>query len=88
VKIIFDPIKDRLNQDKHGCSLSMAEGFDWDEALIWEDDRLDYGENRQVALGLIEDRIYCIVFVLRNENLRIISLRKANAREVKTYVES
>ena len=33
--ITFDPKKDKLNQRKHGISLSAASGFDWENAVIW-----------------------------------------------------
>jgi len=88
MRLIFDPAKDRINQEKHGCSLALAERVDWDAALVWDDDRFDYGEDRQVALGTIDGRVYFIAFVFRDEILRVISLRKANAREVRRYVNA
>ena len=36
-------------------------------------------------LGLIGDRVHSIAFVMRLGVIRVISLRKANKREVKTY---
>lgn len=81
----FDPDKDRTNQNKHQCSLADAEQLDWDTALEWLDDRHEYGEDRYVALAPIGDRIYCVVFVEREGKRRIISLRRANSREVKKW---
>lgn len=49
--IEFDPVKDVSNQAKHGVSLALAAELDWDEALIWVDDRLEYGERRMIALA-------------------------------------
>lgn len=86
--ITYDPAKDRSNQHKHGVSLAEAAHIEWDTALEWLDDRYDYGEPRYIALGAIGDRLYCVVFVDREDNRRIISLRKANAREVSKYVEA
>lgn len=86
--ITYDPAKDRSNQQKHGVSLAEAAHIEWDTALEWRDDRYDYGEPRYIALGAIGDRLYCVVFVDREDNRRIISLRKANAREVSKYVEA
>ena len=51
------------------------------------DDRFDYGETRQVAFGPIRGRLFVCVFVERGATRRIISLRKANSREVKSYGE-
>lgn len=44
-----------------------------------------YGEARFIALGYIVDRLYSMVFTVRGDMLRVISLRKANKREVKRY---
>jgi uncharacterized DUF497 family protein len=43
VRFDFDLNKNRLNLEKHGLSLSLAEELDWDAALLWIDDRQDYG---------------------------------------------
>jgi uncharacterized DUF497 family protein len=85
--IVFDPGTDGVNQAKHGVSLAQASAMDWDTRLEWNDDRHDYREDRRCALGLIGERLYCVVYVERTEGRRIISLRKANKREVTRYVE-
>jgi uncharacterized DUF497 family protein len=86
--ITFDPVKDLSNQRKHGVSLAEAEGFEWNDALVREDMRREYDERRMIALGYIDVRLYCVVFVDRNSERRIISLRKANSREVNLYAEA
>ncbi|MBO9332378.1 hypothetical protein A6B37_02515 [Achromobacter sp. HZ01] len=86
--ITFDTAKDLSNQRKHGVSLAAAEWFEWDEALVREDMRREYGERRMIALGYIDVRLYCVVYVDRNDERRIISLRKANSREVNLYAET
>ncbi|MBP9714655.1 MAG: BrnT family toxin [Sterolibacterium sp.] len=83
--IAFDSSKDRANRQKHGISLAEADFLDWDVAVVWQDDRKDYGEIRLVALAPMADRLYCCVYVEREETKRIISLRKANRREVMEY---
>ena len=88
VQITFDPSKDRTNQRKHGVSLGNAVAIDWDTAMEERDDREDYGEDRYRAFGAIGDTLYCVVYVDRKDERRIISLRKANAREVRNYVEA
>ena len=86
--IQFDPAKDAQNTDKHGVSLAIAEGFEWEQAVTWPDQRRDYGEDRIAGLGYIGDQLFYVVFVARGEERRIISLRKANQREVKRYAET
>ncbi|MGL6078640.1 BrnT family toxin [Methyloversatilis discipulorum] len=88
MRVEFDPAKDAVNQAKHGLSLSLAEELDWDAALVWVDDRYEYGELRMIALAPKTETLYYVAFVERGEARRIISLRRANRREVKRYVES
>jgi uncharacterized protein len=87
VKIEFDPAKDDINRAKHGISLADATRFDWDTALEREDDRFDYGEVRFVAIGLIDARLYVMVFTegSNDEVVRIISLRPAEKHETRFY---
>ena len=86
--IDFDPGKDAANLSKHGVSLASAAELNWAASLAWIDDRADYGEVRIVALAPIGDRLFFVAFVDRNEVRRIISLRRANRREVNHYVRS
>lgn len=86
--IEFDPQKDASNLAKHGVSLALAVELDWEAALVWLDDRFEYGESRMVALAPKEDILYYVAFVDRERVRRIISLRRANRREVKHYVET
>lgn len=92
MNVTFDPAKDAANVAKHGVSLTEAAGFEWGSAVVWPDTRRDYGEARMVALGYIGLRIMALVFVNRPPEKpterRIISLRKANSREVKRYAET
>ncbi|HMW21007.1 MAG TPA: BrnT family toxin [Nitrosomonas sp.] len=85
MKVICDATKDAINKEKHGVSLHDAMHIDWDAALIWQDTRHDYGEVRMIALAPIDERLYCVVYVDREDHRRIISLRKANYREVIHY---
>jgi uncharacterized DUF497 family protein len=87
MKYTFDPIKDKTNLTKHGLSLSEAECLAWDEALSWIDMRRDYGEVRMIALVPMKQRLYYVVYVNKKVNRRIISLRKANNREIQRYEE-
>ena len=85
MNITFDSAKDAANIAKHGVSLGFAENLDWGDALVRPDTRRDYGEARQVALTTQKGRLYCVVFVDRGDERRIISLRKANQREFDRY---
>ena len=84
----FDTAKDRSNRAKHGVSLVVAVELDWDAALVWIDGRFEYSETRMIALAPKTGILYCVAFVDRGEVRRIISLRRANRREVKHYAQS
>lgn len=83
--IEWDEAKRSANLAKHKIDFSIAERFDWETAIVWEDTRFDYGETRLVAAGLIDGRLHTLVFTERGEAARIISLRKANGKEVRFY---
>ena len=86
--INFDPTKDKLNRADHGLSLSLARKLAWDEALVWVDDRFEYDESRMIGLVPEGNRLYYVGFVDRGEVRRVISLRFAERREIKHYVEN
>ncbi len=48
-------------------------------------DPFDYGDARYRAYGSIGGVAYCLVFTIRNEKYRPISLRRAHAKEMKRY---
>ena len=84
----FDPGKDAANLSKHGLSLAAAAELSWDAALVWIDNRTDYGEVRMVALAPIGDILFVVAFVDREKARRVICLRRANRREVSHYVKT
>jgi uncharacterized protein len=77
--------KNERNIELRGISFELAAEFEWDSALIVEDVRKVYGEARYQALGRIGARLYMLVFTPREKKAHVISLRKANEREVKRY---
>lgn len=83
--ISFDPSKNARNIDVHGISLERASDFDWTRALNVEDVRRDYGERRFQAYGFIGSRLHVLIHTPREGRMHVISLRKANKREVRRY---
>jgi uncharacterized DUF497 family protein len=86
--IAFDPETDLRNIEKHGVSLADATLFEWDGAINWPDLRHDYGEDRMIAIGYIGNRLFTLIYVDRVPMRRVISLRKSNKREERTYAET
>jgi len=85
MRYTHDPKKLAKNVANHQVWFHEADNFEWETAVIKIDARKRYGEVRFVATDLIGTRLYVLVFTLRETFVRIISLRKANPREVKHY---
>ena len=79
----FDPDKDRRNRAKHGVPLSLWSEMEMIAVII--DDRKDYGEERYRAFGEIYGHPHCLVFTVRDGEVRPISLRRAHQKEVADY---
>lgn len=82
-----DPAKNARNVVERGIDLVQgATAFGFDTAVVATDDRRDYGEIREVATGFVGPRLHVLVFTMRGDALHVISLRKANDREIRAYV--
>ena len=53
--------------------------------LTREDDRIDYGELRYITVGWRDSRLVVLAWTPRGRARRVISMRKANEREIKKY---
>jgi uncharacterized DUF497 family protein len=84
--IEFDPDKDHLNCGNHGLSLAEAEYFEWDTAFVEEDER-GYDEQRFIATGFLGEWVHVLIYCLRGNRVRPISLRKATRQEVQAYAK-
>ena len=56
--------------------------------IVHADTRRSYGEERYQLMGMIEQRLFVVVYTVRHDAMRIISARKANQREVIHYEDS
>ena len=83
-----DPAKRRHNLHKHGIDLpDCMAAFDA-PMVTFEDDRDDYGEQRFVSVGIAHGRVVVLVWIERDDGPRLISCRKAEPHERKTYFET
>jgi hypothetical protein len=81
----WDEAKRAVNIAKHGLDFTDVERFDWDAAVILEDRRLDYGEDRFQAFALIDGFLHQVTFTRRGSVLRIVSFRHASRKERRLY---
>jgi hypothetical protein len=77
----WDEAKCQANRAKHGVDFAQIDGFEWADAVTREDTRGDYGERRFLSTGWIDGRLQVCIWTVRAGRMRLISLRKANARE-------
>jgi uncharacterized DUF497 family protein len=83
--IIFDPTKNARKIDQRGISFALIAQLAWDRALVIEDVRKDYGETRLIVMAPMRGRLYVAVVTPRGNDLRVISFRKANTKEIGRY---
>ncbi len=88
MRISYDPAKDERNIRNRGLSFESAAEFDFEGALYTVDERHPYGETRYVAVGMLGVRLHVLCFAETADGIRVISFRKANAREVKRYAKA
>ncbi|NOT84927.1 MAG: BrnT family toxin [Methylococcaceae bacterium] len=85
MKIDFDPVKNAKNIRERDLSFERVAEFDFISATYLIDNRQDYGETRQIAIGYLNDRLHFLCFVPIHDGIRVVSFRKANSREAKKY---
>lgn len=83
---IFDPGKDAANRRKHGISLSEGDGVLRDPLALTIEDSSAQGEQRFVSVGMnVFGNLRVVVYAFRDEVVRIISVRKAEPKEIRAY---
>jgi len=87
MKYEWDEAKNRKNLAKHGLSFEDAGEVFSGPCVTFDDDRFEYGEERLVTLGMLAGRLVVIAHSPRDKGTLIISMRKGNRREQKTYQE-
>ena len=83
----WDEKKNQTNQQKHGLNFADAAQVFAGRTLTFEDSRQAHGEPRYLTVGSLAGRVVIIAHTLRGDATRIISMRKANARERTRYQE-
>jgi uncharacterized protein len=85
----FDPVKQALNLKKHGFDLQDARTvIESGQTVTFEDRRFEYTEERFVTLGPLGDTLVVIVTAEISNQVRVISMRKADRHEQAIYREN
>lgn len=80
----YDPEKSAINLVKHGIDFEAAQ-------ILWDDDRrveIDVAsgvEPRTAVTGMIDGKHWTAVITMRDEIVRIISVRRAWEKEIRRY---
>jgi uncharacterized DUF497 family protein len=80
----WDAQKSISNQEKHGI------GFDTAKKLWLDDKRVEIkiafsSEDRWALIAAVEGKMWTAIYTMRNDVIRVISVRRAREREVKLY---
>jgi uncharacterized DUF497 family protein len=82
----FDPEKNAANIAKHGVSLADGDGVLHDPLALTIEDDSAQGELRWVTIGTNSfGSVMVVVWTGRGEDVRFISVRKAEPRERRSY---
>ncbi len=80
----YDENKSQSNKAKHGVDFEEIQ-------LIWEDEQMieiqttHPDEKRYLNIGKLDNKFYSVVITYRNNNIRIISARRARKKEIEIY---
>jgi uncharacterized DUF497 family protein len=84
----WDALKAARNEADHCVTFEMARDVFKDPfAIEWLDDREDYGEDRYVIIGMVNNRLLFVAYTISDEAIRIISARGAEPHERRQYHE-
>ena len=83
MKFEWDKNKESINLDKHGLDFKLSSHLFKSKMLFYEDRRKPYNEKRYIGYGIVSERCINIVFTVRKRTIRVISLRRANKREIR-----
>lgn len=81
----WDNAKREATLRHRGLDMAEADAVFDGVSLTIADDRQDYGEDRFITIGHLDARMVVLVWTWRGKNRRIISMRKANEREINLY---
>jgi uncharacterized DUF497 family protein len=86
LEVEFDPAKAILNEAKHGVTFEYGvRAFADPRRVLLDTSRPADEERRLKLIGLIEGRLFTMVYTMRGNKVRIISVRRSNRSEERTY---
>ena len=86
MKYEWDEARNQANIADGRMGFEAMVDFEWDTATVNRSDR--HSEMRWAATGYIGDRLHRVVYAVRGDRTRIISLRMASKKEERDYAEA
>jgi uncharacterized DUF497 family protein len=88
MRISFDPVKRETTLFARGLDFARAGELFAGPTVTFDDERHNYGEPRLITAGYLDDRLVVVAWTPRDGTRRIISMRKANEREIAKFAGS
>jgi uncharacterized protein len=82
----WDDIKRQSNIKQHALDFLGCEAVFDGPVVTWDDDREAYGELRINLLGWLHGTVVHLTYTERDDDLHVISLRKAEKHEIRYYI--
>ena len=85
--ITWDETQRLRNFKDHGLDFIGCEAVFYGPVVAWDDDRESYGELRINLLGFLNGIIIHMTYTERDDDVHVISLRKAEKNEIKRFAK-
>jgi len=84
----YDENKSNINKEKHKISFEEAKLLWGDKNSIIVPANIINNEVRYAIISKLNQKCYVAIFTIRNENYRIISVRRCRKKEEKNYADN
>lgn len=88
MRFTWSESKRKANLKKHGLDFADVEQVFFGPMVLIEDNRKHYGEQRMIGVGLLKVMVVVVVHVESDDQIRIISMRKADSDETDLYYQN
>lgn len=86
MRYTYDPKKRAANLKKHGYDFKDApQVIESASTVTFEDRRFDYAEQRFITLGMLRGDVVAIATAETDDEIRVVSMRRAERNEEKIY---
>jgi len=88
MRFVWDEGKRTVNIKKHRLDFADARKVFSGPTFTFEDTRFDYREQRYITMGLLDANVVVMAHTETENEIRVISMRKASKNEQKIFFEN